>query len=597
MSPQPPASGNPKPGGPGKLPVIRRVFSRGRTGRRESFAKVPPPALPRLNPMRPSSHAAPAGGALTRRFAQYQGLYFDEFDPASAWIRETAEVRLPPLDDLDHLVVRGENRAHPEATGAERGLPGLALALDGRTVATLPPGTQGAWELRCPVRRGVEHVLTLTLEGVGATNALAWLGRVTGAGPWQRFRAQRRNRQLRLQAIQTPDGEAIFDFSRRDAPYSPAYARRHARLGINIVGFLTADLGVGESARCMVRAADAAGLTSALVPLKLPCKNRLGDLTFGSRLQFTNPHAVNVVHLDPPASRDLDHHHGAAFRAGKYHIGYFAWELPEFPDAWLGSFEYYDEIWCPSEFTARAVALKSPVPVLTMPHAISVPAPAGTMAGLRARFGLPADPYLFLTLFDLNSYAERKNPRAVVEAFRRSGLAGRGAALVLKVQNVAGNEADFAALQAAVRDLPGTVLLSETLSREDVYALEAACDCFVSLHRSEGFGLAVAECMALGKPVISTDWSATSEFVRPDNGCPVRAPLVTLERSHGPYAKGGTWADPDPDHAAAYMRQLCADPALGHRLGAAAQASIRESFAPAVIGARYRRRLDYIAMF
>jgi glycosyltransferase involved in cell wall biosynthesis len=119
----------------------------------------------------------------------------------------------------------------------------------------------------------------------------------------------------------------------------------------------------------------------------------------------------------------------------------------------------------------------------------------------------------------------------------------------------------------------------------------------VSLHRSEGFGLAVAEAMYLGKPVISTDWSATSEFVNASNGCPVRAPLVMLDRNHGPYAKGSTWADPDPAHAAEYMRRLFLDPALGAALGAAARTTIESRFSPAAIGTRYRRRLEVIATF
>jgi glycosyltransferase involved in cell wall biosynthesis len=219
------------------------------------------------------------------------------------------------------------------------------------------------------------------------------------------------------------------------------------------------------------------------------------------------------------------------------------------------------------------------------------------VAQLRARLGLPAKKFLFLTLFDFNSYSARKNPRAVIDAFRQSGLRGDEAALVIKVQNVSSNAADFAALQASVQDLPGTVLLTETLPRADIYALEAACDCFVSLHRSEGFGLAVAESMLLGKPVIATDWSATAEYVNHENGCPVRASLVTLDQNHGPYAKGSQWADPDPTHAADYMRRLTSDRALVTRLGAAARETIRTRFSPAVIGARYRRRLESIATF
>lgn len=549
-----------------------------------------------------SPRTPPVSGAFSRRFTAYGGLFFDEFEPNSAWIRHTARVQLPPLIGVRSLLIRGESLSHPAARGLETAAPGLRIFVNRVLATEVAGGQRGTWERNIALPSAESVTLRFELVGVAFTNLLAWLGRVTGLGAWQRFRAQNKNRQLRITAIATDGGEVIFDFSRRDAPYSAEYARRHAKLGLNIVGFLTAELGVGESARCMVRAADAAGIPTALVPLKLNCKNRQADATYAPRLQPENPHDVNVIHLDPPASRDIDHHHGKAFRAGKYNVAYFAWELPEFPDGWVASFDYYDEIWCPSDFTTAAIAMKSPLPVVTMPHAIGFATPTGTPAQLRARFGLPLEEFLFLTLFDLNSYSARKNPRAAIEAFRRAALpsvgsAKGGAALVIKVQNVAGNEADFSALQASVRDLPGTVLLTETLSRADIYALEAACDCFVSLHRSEGFGLAIAESMLLGKPVISTDWSATAEFVNADNGCPVRAKLITLEQNHGPYAKGSTWADPDPVHAAEWMTRLFADRALAPRLGAAAKETITARFAPAVIGARYRRRLESIATF
>ncbi|WP_414663882.1 glycosyltransferase family 4 protein [Horticoccus sp. 23ND18S-11] len=551
--------------------------------------------------MSSSPRTPPASGAFSRRFTAYAGFFFDAFAPNSAWIREQAHVQLPPLSGVKALLVRGECVTHPDARGLETSLPGLRLTVNGRPVAALTQSAPGPWEQRVALPADESVTLAFELTGVGLTNFLAWLGRLTGFGGLQRFRTQNKNRQRRVTTIATEAGEVIFDFSRRDAPYSSEYARRHARLGLNIVGFLTAELGVGESARCMVRAADAAGIPSALVPLKLNCKNRLGDQSYAARLQDDNPHDVNVVHIDPPASRDIDHHHGRGFRAGKYNIAYFAWELPEFPDGWVASFDYFDEIWCPSDFTSAAIALKSPLPVLTMPHAIGFAAPEGGVAHWRARFNLPADAFLFLTLFDLNSYSARKNPRAAIEAFRQaargSAAFAQEAALVIKVQNATGNEADFAALQTAVRDLPRTVLLTETLSRAEIYGLESACNAFVSLHRSEGFGLAVAECMLLGKPVISTDWSATAEFVNAENGCPVRARLVTLEENHGPYAKGSTWADPDPAHAAEHMRRLFSDRTHAANLGRAARATMQARFAPAVIGARYRRRLESIATF
>jgi glycosyltransferase involved in cell wall biosynthesis len=543
-------------------------------------------------------HTRPYGGAFARRFTRYSGLYFDEFSIRSAWLRESAFIHLPPVADISCIVLKGEFLAHPQARGPERAFPVLEVLLDGKSVAEIRAAGPGPWEARLalePVSAQKGSVVTLRLHGCGFTNALAWLGRVTRFGPIQRFRAQNKNRQVRLLTVESGAGERIYDFSKRESPYCADFGRAHLRTGLNVVGFLSADLGIGESARCMVRAADAVSLPIALVPLKLNCRNRLGDTTYSGRLEDTNPYGANVFHIDPPVARDIDHHHGVQFRDGKYNIGYFAWELPDFPDAWMSSLDFFDEIWCPSNFVKESLALKSVLPVLTMPHAIGFERPAGTPASLRARFGLPAGRFLFLCLFDLNSYTARKNPGAVIEAFRRSGLATGNASLVIKVQNADLNAADFAALRDAVRDLPGTVIISETLSRADVYALEAACDCFVSLHRSEGFGLAIAECMYLGKPAISTDWSATAEYVNHVNGYPVRYTLEALAENHGPYSKGSTWAQADVGHASELMRRVASNPAEAAQLGAAARRTIEERFAPAVIGARYRRRLQTLA--
>lgn len=540
----------------------------------------------------------PYGGAFLRRFTRFTGLYFDSFSIDSAWVREAGWIRLPPMEGVAGIVVRGSFRVHPDVRGLESGFPVLEILLNERTIGSVSGAGSGSWEVQVALdppaaRQGA--MLGLRLKGVWLTNALAWLGRISGFGPIQRFRAQNRNRQLRIHGIESETGEAIYDFSRRESPYSLAFARLHARTGMNVVGFFSADLGIGESARCMARAADAASIPIALVPLRLNCRNRLGDATFSSRLRDNNPHGVNVFHIDPPVARDIDHHHGAAFRRDKYNIGYFAWELPEFPDAWMPALDYFDEIWCPSDFVRESIALKSPFPVLTMPHAIGFERPAEDAASIRARLRLPKDAFLFLCLFDLNSYVARKNPRAAVEAFRMSGLDGPGTALVIKVQNAEANSGDFAALSESVRDLPGTVILSETLSRADVYALESACDCLVSLHRSEGFGLAIAEAMYLGKPVIATGWSAPSEYLNPENGLPVRYTLVELGENHGPYAKGSTWAEPDVAHAAGLMRWVAAHRSEAAALGAAARRTMEGRFSPAAVGARYRRRLETIA--
>ncbi len=546
----------------------------------------------------------------TRRRPKFTGLFHDEIVTDSYWIREQATLLLPPLGEISRLSVVGEMLPPDPADPTSQGQFGLGVFLDGRELArraSLPPGAF-RFDLALPSSGTTAgHTLALQLIGAGRGNLLAWLGRVSGIGRLQPWRRQAGNRRLRIQRIEADGdkcgslggakcgslgGEMLFDFSNRASPWNAGFARRFLKLGLNLTGYFRADLGIGESVRCMARAAEAAGLPLALVDLKLHCQNPLTDDSLAGRLQSDNPHPVNVIHVDPPGMRDIDYHHGPAFRRGKYNIGYWAWELPEFPDAWIHFAEYCHEVWAPSRFAAEAIALKVPVPVLTMPHAIAFDRPAGDF---RTKFGLPAGKFLFLFLYDLNSYSERKNPAAVLEAFRRSGLAGHGAGIVIKVHNIAGNPADYERLRAAAAELPDVTLITRTLSRREIYELEADCDCFVSLHRSEGFGLAVAESMYLGKPVISTDWSGTAEFVTAANGCPVRCSLVTLDRNHGPYAKGQTWAEPDIDHAASWMRQLAQDRPLAQKLGAAARATIEDKFSPATIGARYRQRLEAIA--
>ncbi len=550
--------------------------------------------------MIPNAHQDPR----VSRWAHFSGLFSDEREGTVHWIREHGVISLPPFTKAARVCISGDFLPWPGGDVTVRGPVGLAVRLNGHPVWADSAIAPGPFEISFDLPSNPDthsSVVELKILGVAGSNSLAWLGRMSQCWPLppfvrdllQRFRKQNKNRQLRVRELSI-DGETVFDFGNRHSPYSHAFARRWFKLGLNVVGFHRADLGVGQSARCMVAAADAAGIRVAVVPLKVHCKNPHGDDSLAGRLTDENPHPVNVVHLDAPQSRDIDHHHGQAFRAGKYNIGYWAWELPEFPDAWLPYAEYFDEIWTPSNFVRDAIAAKLPQSVHTMPHAISFARPPARR-GSREKFGLPADKFLFLFIYDLNSYSDRKNPRAVLDAWRRAFANRDDTGVVIKVQNRMDNPADWERLRNEVAALPNAILLSETMKRAEVYELQAACDCFVSLHRSEGFGLSVAECMYLGKPVIATDWSATAEYVGAANGCPVNYSLAKLEKTIGPYARGQTWADPDVDHAAWWMKKLADDPALCATLGARARETIEARFAPQVIGQLYRRRLEAIA--
>ena len=402
-----------------------------------------------------------------------------------------------------------------------------------------------------------------------------------------RVRLFRTEASLRLTGRREPPAVNEMIFARKERrALEPG---RNGSLGANIVGYVRSEMGVGESVRCAIRAARASGLPIAIRGVDAKGPYRLGDRSIaGEDREF--PHKLNVFHVNADQAELIIGRIGPEFISGKYNVGYWAWELEEFPDRWLPSFRFFDEIWTPSTFCQASIARKSPVPVLRMPHAVQV---EGDCAVSRSDFSIPTDRFVFLTIFDLLSVLERKNPIGAITAFRRAFGNSKDCHLVLKISHAQERPQQMATLTAAAAGLPVTII-NRTIDRAQVNGLIRACDCLVSLHRSEGFGLSIAEAMYLSKPVIATDYSGNTDFTRSDNAFLVEYDLTRVPKGCDPYDEGAVWAEPRLDHAVKQMQSVFNSPELRADRANRAGEYIRTHLAPEVVGKLMRERLELV---
>ena len=273
---------------------------------------------------------------------------------------------------------------------------------------------------------------------------------------------------------------------------------------MNVVGYFRSELGVGEAARQVVNALDARGIPLLPVHGKTIPPNRQ-DHAF-THLDHTQARfAVNLICMNADALGEFAAQAGADFFRARHSIGLWFWEVERFPEIWHSAFDHIDELWLPTAHVVRAVEAVSPVPITKITIPVELPP---FMPQSRAELDLP-EGFLFLFSFDHHSVFERKNPLALVDAYTRAFAPDDGAVLVVRSINAASAPREHAALLAVAEGRPDILVRDGYLSHQAKNAMVMASDCYVSLHRAEGFGLTMAEAMYLGKPVIATGYQGT----------------------------------------------------------------------------------------
>ncbi len=361
--------------------------------------------------------------------------------------------------------------------------------------------------------------------------------------------------------------------------------------GINLVGYLAAENGLGEAARSLWRAAETAGIKVIPLDFRRGCESRMEESVPSGPFP-AKPYGVNLIHVNADQLPVLHSILGAEFFQGRYNIAYCVWEQEEFPEDCVPALDLVQETWTASTFCLDAISRKTFRPVLRLPHSVEPMIPSGLD---RRALELPEDGFIFLTVLDFCSTPERKNPLGALEAYAMATeRIGRTTYFVVKTVNAVTRPKAMQAMERLQAAYPSIILRDSYNNRGEVNALINACDCFVSLHRAEGFGLPIAEAMYMKKPVIATGWSGNMDFMNVNNSFPVRFELRPLDHDVGPYRKGLRWAEPDLGHAAELMAGVLAEPEQASQKGEAAGAEIRERFSRAAVGRLIYDRLDRI---
>jgi glycosyltransferase involved in cell wall biosynthesis len=375
--------------------------------------------------------------------------------------------------------------------------------------------------------------------------------------------------------------------------------------GVNCIGDFAGGTGLVEATRRLVQTVASSGVDVEVTDFDVPLpKSPVRRLPQVDELPRRRSHdielwCVNVNefrHVDDSTLRPPGEPH-------RYVIGVWAWEAPSLPGWARNEVGRVDEIWVPSRFVRRAFRSATNKPITVWRHVVDASLPGDWR---RSNFGLPDDAVLFFFNFDASSSDGRKNPWGVIQAFERAFTDDqrRGPArLVLKTQNLDTHPPLRAALQASLDRVNG-ILIDEELPRDRMNALLGSIDVYVSLHRAEGFGLGIAEAMFLGKPVIVTAYSGNMDYTTRTNSCLVGYTPRPVEQSDHrltPHARevyepGLTWAEPNVDQAARWMRYLYDHPEERARVGAAGSQTVRNQFNPETVGNLVAKRLTEITL-
>lgn len=320
---------------------------------------------------------------------------------------------------------------------------------------------------------------------------------------------------------------------------------------VYVIGDLYSESGLGNVTRALVKTLDGV-VEYSVINLPMSVASKQGDYEFGSHLKQRLGPGVNIFVGNPSILLLAFCKLNPLRLLSNQTIGVWFWELEHIPSDWRVASRLVDEVWAQSDFVARAFKGASGR-VAVMPFVVD---PAPTCMFDRRHFGIGEDRYVFLMTFDYLSHVARKNPEAVVRAFKAEFGDDPSVLLVIKSVNKSKGASVNSEVESIIEGSRNILSIDSYLDKAELLSLISVADCYVSLHRSEGLGLGMAEAMNLGTLVIATGYSGNMDFMSTDSALLVDYTLKPVDAAEYPYAADNRWANPDEVTARAQMRRV-----------------------------------------